>query len=63
MRDCYALHWTRYALGDRIAAATPGLEAIQRKFRDDSIGELLVTIAGSDLFRTGSTADAPGGTR
>ena len=64
VRDCYALHWTRYALGDRIAAATPGLEAIQRKFRDDdSIGELLVTIAGSDLFRTGSTADAPGGTR
>ena len=64
VRDCYALHWTRYALGDRIEAATPGLAAIQRKFRDDDrIGELLVSIAGSDLFRTGSTADAPGGTR
>ncbi len=64
VRDCYALHWTRYALGDRIEAATPGLEAIQRGFREnDSIGELLVSIAGSDLFRTGSTADTPGGTR
>ncbi len=64
VRDCYALHWTRYALGERIEAATPGLEAIQRKFReDDSIEDLLVSIAGSDLFRTGSTADAPGGTR
>ena len=64
VRDCYALHWTRYALGDRIEAAAPGLEAIQQKFReDDSIRELLVSIAGSDLFRTGSTADAPGGTR
>ena len=63
VRDCYALHWTRYALGERIEAATPGLEAIQRKFReDDSIEDLLVSIAGSDLFRTGSTADAPGGT-
>ena len=64
VRDCYALHWTRYALGDRIEAATPGLEAIQREFREnDSIVELLVSIAGSNLFRTGSTADAPGGTR
>ena len=64
VRDCYALHWTRYAIGDRIDAATPGLDAIQRGFReDDSIGELLVSIAGSDLFRTGATADTPGGAR
>ena len=64
VRDCYALHWTRYALGDRIEAATPGLDAIQRGFReDDSIGELLVSIARSDLFRAGATVDAPGGTR
>ena len=64
VRDCYALHWTRYALGDRIEAATPGLDAIQRGFREeDSIGELLVSIARSDLFRTGATADAPGDTR
>ena len=64
VRDCYALHWTRYALGDRIEAATPGLAPIQRRFReDDSIADLLVSIAGSDLFRTRSTANGPGGIR
>lgn len=62
VRDCYALHWTRYALGDRIDEAAPGLAAIQQGFReDDSIRELLISIAGSDLFRWGATA--PGGTR
>ena len=64
VRDCYALHWTRYALGDRIEAEAPGLDAIQRGFReDDSIKDLLVSIAGSDLFRRGSTMDTPGATR
>ena len=63
-RDCYALHWTRYALGDRIEASTPGLATIQRRFRDnDSIKDLLVSIAGSDLFRAGSTAETTGDTR
>ena len=57
VRDCYALHWTRYALGSRIEANTPGLAAIQRGFREhDSIRDLLVAIAGSDLFRTPSAA-------
>lgn len=64
-RDCYALHWTRTALGERIAADAPGLAAIQRRFRgDDSIRELLVSIAGSDLFRGVPPADgAPGDAR
>ena len=65
-RDCYALHWTRYALGDRIGPREPALEPIQRRFRDDdSIQELLVSIATSDLFRFGSRAhtDAPGDAR
>ena len=63
-RDCYALHWTRYALGARIEGATPELAAIQRRFReDDSIEELLVSIAGSDLFRRGPAARAAGGIR
>lgn len=63
-RDCYALHWTRYALGARIEGATPELAAIQRRFReDDSIEELLVSIAGSDLFRRGSAARSAGGIR
>ena len=64
VRDCYALHWTRYALGDGIAGATPELAVIQQRFReDDSIEELLVSIAGSDLFRGGSTARSAGGIR
>ena len=66
VRDCYALHWTRYALGDRIAASEPALEPIRRRFRDDdSIRELLVSIAASDLFRFGARmgAHAPGDAR
>ena len=64
-RDCYALHWTRTALGERIDADAPGLAAIQRRFRaDDSIRELLVAIAGSDLFRGAPPAGgAPGDAR
>ena len=58
VRDCYALHWTRYALGTQLDEATPGLETIRQGFREnDSIKELLVSIASSDLFRTRS---APG---
>ena len=60
-RDCYALHWTRYALGDRIDATTPELQSIRRGFREnDSVEDLLVSIAGSDLFRRGPAPDAPG---
>ena len=62
MRDCYVLHWTRYALGERLDAAAPGLDALQAGFRtDDSIKTLLVSIAGSDLFRRRPRAGAPGG--
>lgn len=62
-RDCYALHWTRYALGSHLDRSASGLEAIQERFREnDSVRELLVNIATSDLFRqrvgeTGSGAD------
>ena len=52
VRDCYALHWTRYAVGSRLARKAPGIEPIQQRFReDDSIKELLISIAASDLFR------------
>ena len=61
VRDCYALHWTRYALGKQIAATTPGLEALQARFREaDSIKDLLVSIAGSDLFCRRSIGDRAG---
>lgn len=56
VRDCYALHWTRYALGSHLDRTAPGLQPIQQSFRDnDSIKELLVSIATSDLFRQGGT--------
>ena len=53
VRDCYVRQWTRYALGTELdAAAPPGLESLQAGFReDDSIKELLISIASSDLFR------------
>ena len=52
VRDCYVRHWTRYALGTRLEESAPGLAALQARFReDDSIKGLLVSIAGSDLFR------------
>ena len=55
VRDCYALHWTRYALGNQLERTAPGIESIQQSFReDDSIKELLVSIAASDIFRTRS---------
>ena len=62
-RDCYTLHWTRYALGSHLDRNASGLEAIQERFREnDSVRELLVNIATSDLFRqrvgeVGSGAD------
>ena len=61
VRDCYVLHWTRYALGERLDAAAPGLDALQLGFRtDDSIKTLLASIAGSDLFRRRPSAAAAG---
>ena len=52
VRDCYVRHWTRYALGTHLEESAPGLAALQESFReDDSIKGLLVSIAGSDLFR------------
>ena len=61
VRDCYVLHWPRYALGERLDAAAPGLDALQAGFRaDDSIKTLLVSIAGSDLFRRRPSAGPAG---
>ncbi len=61
VRDCYALHWTRYALGSRLERNAPGLEPIQQRFREnDSIRELLVSISTSDLFRSRGTGSGSG---
>ena len=60
VRDCYVLHWTRNALGNQLDQARPGLETLQAGFRkDDSIKELLVAIATSDLFRTQGSSTRP----
>ncbi len=61
VRDCYALHWTRYAVGSYLERNVPGLQAIQERFReDDSVTELLVSIATSDLFRARDPRSDPG---
>jgi hypothetical protein len=61
VRDCYVSHWTRYALGTQLGDTTPGLATLQEQFRqEDSIKALLVSIAGSDLFRTRPTGEASG---
>ncbi len=60
VRDCYTLHWTRYALGNHLERTTPGVKTIQERFReDDSIKELLVSIATSELFRARSVSHSP----
>lgn len=60
VHDCYALHWTRYALGRDLAAEeTPALTQIQDSFWNSGgrIDALLVAIVGSDLFRTRSATE------
>ena len=51
-RDCYTLHWLRYATGVDFVEGDEGLSALQEIFReDDNIKELLVAIAASEIFR------------
>ena len=58
VRDCYVLHWTRYALGDHVGRDASGIGELQARFRaDDSIKNLLIAIAGSELFRSNAAGD------
>jgi hypothetical protein len=53
VRDCYVVRWARAATGLHLAEDDVGLESLKEAFQgDDNIKELLVQIAGSDLFRT-----------
>jgi len=64
VHDCYALHWTRYALGrDLVPTDDAALHDIQARFwmSGGDIQELLVAIVRSDLFRT-REATTPEGT-
>jgi len=50
--DCYALNWTRYAIGREVDFTDPALKDIQKGFRrDGDVQQLIVDIATSDLFR------------
>ena len=61
VRDCYVQHWTRYALGDHLAGDAAEVGELQARFRmDDSIKNLLVAIAGSELFRTNTASGGAG---
>jgi len=60
VRDCYALHWARYATGVHLAGSDQGVTALRSHFQeDDRIQELLVSIAKSDLFRYLRGGEAP----
>ncbi|MAA79075.1 MAG: hypothetical protein CL916_07415 [Deltaproteobacteria bacterium] len=52
VRDCYSLHWARYATGSALSPSHPSVADIQAQFReDDNIQNLLISIAKSDIFR------------
>ena len=53
VQDCYAQHWTRYALGHGVAADDPRMVEIAAANRDNKgkVEDLLVEIVASDLFR------------
>ncbi|HCH62006.1 MAG TPA: hypothetical protein DFR83_04320, partial [Deltaproteobacteria bacterium] len=60
VHDCYALNWTRYALGrDLTTEEDPLLVEIQQSFWSSggSVQELLVAIVRSDLFRTRASTE------
>lgn len=60
VHDCYALNWTRYALGrDLTPSEDADLVEIQDTFwtSGGNVQELLVAIARSDLFRTRASTE------
>jgi hypothetical protein len=62
VQDCYARHWTRYALGRReVPDEDDALATLQQSFADGGgdVQDLLVQIATSDLFRHRYTGEAP----
>jgi len=64
VRDCYSLHWTRYALGHTISHLDDRLRPIREPFREnDSIKNLLVSIASSDLLRSSLKTIGSGATQ
>ena len=59
-KQCYALHWSRYATGVNFDEEEDALIPIQEAFAsDDGIQDLLLTIATSDVFRHLWTGESP----
>jgi hypothetical protein len=54
VKDCYVLKWAQAATGAQLAASEPAVEALAETFAEnDSVTELLVNLASSDLIRFG----------
>lgn len=53
VHDCYALHWARYATGERLGLTDGLVIDLQKDFyrNNGDVQDLLVTIAASDWFR------------
>ena len=52
VRQCYVLHWARYATGVHLTADHTGLSSLQDQFQQSvPVEKLIVAITGSDLFR------------
>ena len=52
VRQCYVLHWARYATGVHLTADHTGLSSLQDQFQHSvPVQKLIVAITGSDLFR------------
>ena len=59
-KQCYALHWSRYATGVNFDEEEDALIPIQEAFAsDDGIQNLLLTLATSDVFRHLWTGESP----
>jgi hypothetical protein len=60
VRDCYVLRWARYATGIDLRYDQRTITELSAGFRDDDrVKELLVKIAGSDVFRYLRMGGAP----
>jgi len=60
VHDCYVLRWARYATGSHFEDDEPAVGKLQQAFRaNDRVRDLLIAIAGSDLFRYRARGGTP----
>ena len=54
VKNCYVLKWAQVATGSQLSAQSPEVQALAESFgEDDSVIELLIDLASSDLIRFG----------